>query len=184
MIKTVYKVKKKSDHSEHILTSFSGLFQYFSEEDLGMKIGGLYLHRKKNFKAFDVVETPKVYIEILPLYKSRNVACVPSLAIPQPEIKASEDDILTMLSVKCDNLKRDDEDNVYYILDMIKRRLSVMGITGNMIHEASNDYINFGPVRWYDDCFSFEDIEKMRERGLCINRANELCVKIENDLEK
>lgn len=184
MIKMVYKVKKKSDHSEHVSTSFSGLFQYFSEEELGMKICGLYLHRKKNFKPFDVIETPKVYIEVLPLYKSRNVTYVPSLIPPQPETKASSDDIVTMLSIKCDNLKGDEEDDVYYVLDMFKRRLSVKGIRGNLIHEVSDGYINFGPVRWYDDCFSFEDIERMRERGLCLNRANELCLKVESDLEK
>lgn len=183
MIKVVYKVKKKSDHSEHICTSFSGLFQYFSEEDLGMKICGLYLHRKKNFKPFDVIETPKVYIEVLPLYKSRNVACVPSFTPSQPERKASVDDIVTMLSIKCDNV-RDDEDNVIYVLDLFKRRMVVRGVKNNLIHEANGGYINFGPVEWYGDCFSFEDIEKMRERGLCLNRANDLCLKIESDLEK
>lgn len=177
MVDVVYKVKRKCDHSEHICTSLSGLFQYFTEDDLGLKISALYTYRKKNMKPFDVIETPKVYIEVLPLYKSRNTTYVPALGAPELTGKVNVTDLVEMLSVKT-QLVQDAEDRVYYMIDLIKKRTSHVKRQSDVIRGVEVGGISFGDAANYNEIFTLNDVERMREMGCYINRVGELCVRL------
>lgn len=180
MADVVYRVKRKCDHSECVCTSFSGMFHYFAEEELGLKISALYACRQKNLKPFDVIETPQAYIEVLPLYKARNITGGKKLEVVELEGRVSEEDLVEMLSVKTQPVPEVD-DRVYYMIDLIKKRTSHLKRKSDVVCGVEVDGISFGLVSRFHEIFTLHDVERMREIGCYINRVGELCIRLTVD---
>lgn len=176
----VYKVKRKCDHLECVCTSFSSMFQCFTEEELGLKISVLYAGRQKNLKPFEVIETPKVYIEVLPLCKSRRLKGVEKIEMDELDDRVSEADLIEMLSVET-QLMPEVEDRVYYIIDLIKKRTSHLNGKRDVVCGLELGGISFGSTSKYDEVFTLHDVERMRELGCYISRAGELCIRLTVD---
>lgn len=173
MVTKLIKIKLKKNHWEGLFTTLTGAWGALGEETIGIKISFLYTNRWLETGLYQTIETPKAYITILPIYTSRKKDYSSYLLNEKlDDEKVSEADIRTLLSVNAEILL-DDEDNVCYVIDMIKRRTGRKSCTVSV----NKDYMVFGYVSLYDKCFTLSDVDKLRERGVFINENGFLAMK-------
>lgn len=169
----IFRVKLKRTHEECACGGVHDIFGKYSEEMLGIKRNAIYHMRKGSLKVGACLESSTAYIEVVDWHHA-NKRFIGGIAPKEELVTITSDELSEVLSVKVAPIW-DDEDNVWFVLNLFKLRTNT---AGSVIRGMYNGCLMLGYPYEFDHCFTLRDVESMQERGLFVTDTGMILLKI------
>lgn len=169
----MFRVKLKKNHEECACGGVHDIFGKYSEEMLGIKRNAIYHMRKSALKVGACLESSTAYIEVIDWHHA-NKRFLGGIAPKEELVTITSDELAEVLSVKVAPIW-DEEDNVWFVLNLFKLRTDT---SGSVIRGLYNGCLVLGYPYEFDHCFTLRDVESMQERGLFVTDTGMISLKI------
>lgn len=169
----LFRVRMKKTHEEYVCCGVHDIFGKHPESEIGIKRNKIYLMRKGALKVGTCLESSTAYVEVVHWHHA-NKRYSPGIAPEEEMVTITSDELAEVLSVKVAPIW-DEEDNVWFVLNVFKLRTNT---SGSVIRGMYNGCLMLGYPYEFDHCFTMRDVESMQERGLFVTDTGMILLKI------